>query len=651
MFSLIITIISIALTVAVTGGTMYYIGSATDEGGDVAAAAQLLTQSEQIAAAIDMRGLQAPGLLASVPDLVTGNYLAQVPVPPERAYASGTPKASDWWVVKEANRPVVVLQAKIKEKVCLAFNEKFQGNSTIRETIDPTLRIQCYGTAAPYSVLINTSTDSKLAVDSVDSWNDAVTAGTTPPGSTPLPQPQAAGGAVASSGTVSLATATLPAWKVGQFVNYDFKALFSDSQDAAPLMSEVVWSAEGTLPAGLVLDSATGVLSGTPATKGTLDYTVKATYKNATGQQVYKIVVQGIELEVVSISGGGGHTCAVTTSGGAKCWGDNWAGQLGNNSTDESGVPVDVADLTSGVASIASGDSHTCAVTTSGGAKCWGWNLLGQLGNDSTTNSLAPVDVSGLTSGVASIDSGLYHTCAVTTSGGAKCWGDNQFGKLGNDSTTPSWVPVDVWGLTSGVASIASGGSHTCAVTTSGGAKCWGQNYYGQLGNNSTDESLVPVDVSGLTSGVASIASGADHTCAVTTSGGAKCWGRNFDGQLGNDSTTNSLAPVDVSGLTSGVASIASGDVHACAVTTSGGAKCWGRNYSGQLGNNSFAGSSVPVDVSGLTSGVVSISLGYYHTCAVTTSGGAKCWGGNGNGQLGNTSNTDSEVPGDVLNP
>ncbi|WP_240592721.1 putative Ig domain-containing protein [Macromonas bipunctata] len=504
-------------------------------------------------------------------------------------------------------------------------------------------------------MVVNQSGDEAVLTAAVTAWNDnlalAGEGALAVEENAVIPVPVDAGGPVVTSGDVNLAIAALPQWKVGQFVNYDFKALFSDSQDAAPLMSEVVWSAEGTLPAGLTLDPVTGVLSGTPTAKGTLDYTVKATYKDATGQQVYKIVVQGIELEVVSISVGRYHTCAVTTSGGAKCWGSNGHGQLGNNSTTSSRVPVDVSGLTSGVASIDSGLSLTCAVTTSGGAKCWGLNDYGQLGNNSTTNSWVPVDVSGLTSGVASIDSGYGYTCAVTTSGGAKCWGLNGDGQLGNNSTTNSSVPVDVSGLTSGVASIVSGSDHTCAVTTSGGAKCWGSNRYGRLGNNSTDDSWGPVDVSGLTSGVASIASGWGHTCAVTTSGGAKCWGLNSYGRLGNSSTTDSWVPVDVSGLTSGVASIAGGYEHTCAVTTSGGAKCWGRNYSGQLGNNSTDDSWVPVDVSGLTSGVASIAGGWAHTCAVTTSGGAKCWGDNSSGQLGNNSTTNSSVPVDVLNP
>jgi alpha-tubulin suppressor-like RCC1 family protein len=134
----------------------------------------------------------------------------------------------------------------------------------------------------------------------------------------------------------------------------------------------------------------------------------------------------------------------------------------------------------------------------------------------------------------------------VTAAGGALCWGLNTAGRLGNNSTVTSLVPVQVTGRTSGIASISAGNGHTCALTTAGGALCWGTNDNGQIGNNSTTQRLVPVQVQGLTSGVASISAGGNHTCTVATSGGALCWGRNWNGQLGDGTTTQRLTPVDV---------------------------------------------------------------------------------------------------------
>ena len=187
--------------------------------------------------------------------------------------------------------------------------------------------------------------------------------------------------------------------------------------------------------------------------------------------------------------------------------------------------PVPVQGLASGVAQIAAGDYHTCAVKTSGAVLCWGDNDSGQLGNDSTTNSSTPVAVTGLSSGVVAIAAGGYHTCALTSVGGVKCWGDDGNGQLGDGGDTSESTPVNVSGLSSGVASIAAGESHTCAVTTSNGAKCWGYDGYGELGNGTTNDYHVPKAVSGLASTAAQLDLGANHTCAVTTSGAAECWG------------------------------------------------------------------------------------------------------------------------------
>ncbi len=339
---------------------------------------------------------------------------------------------------------------------------------------------------------------------------------------------------------------------------------------------------------------------------------------------------------VSAVSAGDFHTCALAVSGEVKCWGENAYGQLGDETTTAHSTPVDVIGLASGVSAVAAGDSHTCALTTGGGVKCWGYNYYGQLGDNTTTNHSTPMDVVGLTSGVSAIAAGPLHTCALTTGGGVKCWGYNYYGQLGDGTTTNRSTPVDVTGLASGVSAISVGGRHTCALTTAGGVKCWGNNNLGQLGYG-TDlyESSTPVNVVGLTSGVSAISAGDDHTCAVTTSSGIKCWGFNHNGQIGDATTTNRYTPVDAIGLASGVSGIAAGDDHTCALTTDGGAKCWGYNYYGQLGDDTTTNHSTPVDVVGLASGISTITTGKFHTCALTSAGGVKCWGYNDFGQLG----------------
>jgi RHS repeat-associated protein/uncharacterized repeat protein (TIGR01451 family) len=340
------------------------------------------------------------------------------------------------------------------------------------------------------------------------------------------------------------------------------------------------------------------------------------------------------------------HTCAVTAGGGAKCWGKNSSGQLGDGTTTQRNSPVDVSGLTTGVSNIAAGASHTCSLlATGGGVKCWGHNSSGQLGDNSTTQRTTPVDVSGLTSGVTAVVAGDFHTCALTTGGGVKCWGNNSNGQLGNNSTTNSSIPVNVSGLTSGVSLVTAGGNHTCALLITGGVKCWGRNGQGQLGDNTTTQRLTPVDVSGLTSGVSFVSAGYRQTCAMTTGGGAKCWGQNTNGQLGDGTTTQRNAPVDVSGLTSGVAGIRTGGFHTCARLTSGAVKCWGLNDNGQLGDGTTTQRTTPVSVSGITSNGTSMAIGYAHSCARVINSGLKCWGSNSNGQLSDGTVTYSTTP------
>ena len=352
--------------------------------------------------------------------------------------------------------------------------------------------------------------------------------------------------------------------------------------------------------------------------------------------------MSGLASGVTAIAAGAVHTCALMTGGGVKCWGDNHFGQLGDGTTTSHATPVDVLGLENDgvVTAITAGGSHTCALTTGSGVKCWGYNTDGQLGNDSTTNSPTPVPVSGLGSGVVTaIAAGHNHTCALTTGGGVKCWGYNGSGQLGNGSTTGSPTPVYVFGLENGgVTAIAADSGHTCALTTGGAVQCWGSNGYGALGNDSTTDSPTPVVVDGLGNFVVTaIAASWGHTCALTMNDGVKCWGYNGSGQLGDGSTDNQATPVGVVGLTNvEVTAIAAGYSHTCALTTDGGIKCWGLNSYGQLGDGTGTDSPTPVDVVGLTNvEMTAITAGVGHTCALTTGGGVKCWGLNSQGQLG----------------
>ena len=384
---------------------------------------------------------------------------------------------------------------------------------------------------------------------------------------------------------------------------------------------------------------------------------VEGISSNLAASAVYSLVVTGqspidscgepslVPANVAASSGiaetlslGAYHSCATFQGGATQCWGTNADGQLGDESVGLARSPAAVPGLSSGVTAIAAGYAHTCARLTGGAVKCWGANGSGRVGDNSTATRLAPVDVAGLSSGVVTLAAGGAHTCALLTGGAVKCWGANDWGQVGDNSTTTRLTPVDVAGLSSGVTAIAAGYDHTCALLTGGAVKCWGDNFWGQLGDNSTNSQFAPVDVAGLSSGVTAIAAGYAHTCARLTGGAVKCWGANGSGQVGDNSTATRLAPVDVSGLSSGVVTLSAGGFHTCALLTGGAVKCWGRNTSGQVGDNSTTTRLTPADVAGLSSGVTAIAAGYDHTCARLSGGALKCWGLNQYGQLGDAS-------------
>jgi len=357
--------------------------------------------------------------------------------------------------------------------------------------------------------------------------------------------------------------------------------------------------------------------------------------------------VSGMVGEVVMVSAGQWHTCAVTSSNNARCWGYNYTGQLGNGTYTSSSLPVDVTGLSTNAVFISAGTSHTCAITASRGVKCWGRNSDGQLGDGTNLDSTIPVDVTGLPANVTSLASGHYHTCAVLETGSVYCWGRNIDGQLGDGTTINRNSPVRVTGFGGGDTAVlvSAGSAHTCVLLSSGLVKCWGDNSSGQLGNGTTTDSLTPVTVSGLPANISSISSGNMHNCVLGTSGGVKCWGRNSDGQLGDGTTATRTTPVDVTGLSSSVSEISAKNNHSCALLTDGSMKCWGDNSTGQLGDGTGADRLIPVNVTGIGTGVQKIAAGNWHTCALTTSGSVKCWGLNTYGELGDGTNIDSNTP------
>ncbi|MCC7001025.1 MAG: hypothetical protein IT357_02625 [Gemmatimonadaceae bacterium] len=342
----------------------------------------------------------------------------------------------------------------------------------------------------------------------------------------------------------------------------------------------------------------------------------------------------------VGVDGGDGFTCAVADQG-TFCFGLNSAGQLGNATTTNSTVPVQVFAT---VSSVTAGGAHACGRDNSGVVRCWGAGGDGQLGDGAGADQSNPVLVAGGHVFLA-VSAGRAHTCGVKNDGSVWCWGSNSEGQLGTANTVGSLVPVQVQ---SGVlfAAVRAGGDHTCALDRSGAAYCWGANDRGQLGDATTTARSTPVAVSTMQR-FGWLATGDRHSCALDANGVAQCWGANTAGAIGDGTTVDRLNPAVVSSPTL-LADVVAGAEHSCAVSANGLAKCWGENASGQLGTGDFTDRVAPTLVA--VEGTFRLVLaGTDHTCGlaigvVTGDGGNEvtvsrrtllCWGSNSRGQFG----------------
>jgi alpha-tubulin suppressor-like RCC1 family protein len=361
-----------------------------------------------------------------------------------------------------------------------------------------------------------------------------------------------------------------------------------------------------------------------------------------TAMQWVPVGVHGLSTGVASVTAKGMHTCALTTGAVAYCWGQNIGGALGDGSGSNQNTPVPVVGLAAGTKAVVAADYHTCALTAANGVVCWGYNMFGQLGDGTLTSSSSPAQVVGLTSGVAVVAGGESHTCALLTNQTIKCWGFNAAGQIGDGRSRYRVGPVAVPALTSSVKGIFAAESHSCALKTNGALVCVGFNNQGELGDGTTVWTSTPTTVTGLPGSVTTVAARGRHTCAITAGGVLSCWGNNSYGEIGNGTTSVALTPVTVIG--SGVSQAAAGDSHMCAVV-SGALKCWGWNDAGQLGDGSTTNRTTPTAVNGLGPGVAKAGAGEHHTCAVTTLGAVLCWGKNDFGQLGDGTTINHPTP------
>ncbi len=346
------------------------------------------------------------------------------------------------------------------------------------------------------------------------------------------------------------------------------------------------------------------------------------------------------------------HACALV-GGTAYCWGAGTRGELGTGVTNGSAVAVPVAgSVTFASLSSRMPGEHSCGVSTTGAAYCWGNNAMGQLGNGLRTDASSPQPVAGALT-FSKISTGLAHTCGLTTAGLAYCWGVNLFGQVGDSTVGTSYPSPVAVKMPTGVTftDISAGGNFTCAVANTGDGWCWGFGGQGNLGTGGLEDRRAPTKVVGV-SGLAAISSGTSHSCGITAAGEGWCWGLAAAAGDGSASTAARMSPVRVSGGHV-FTEISAGDGKTCAAKSDGSLWCWGTNTNGQIGNGSTVNAIAPSPIPGNGSKIVAIGFNTVGaTCALNVGGlGVSCWGQNNLGQLGDGSSTLRTTPVSVLLP
>ncbi len=414
-----------------------------------------------------------------------------------------------------------------------------------------------------------------------------------------------------------------------------------EHQSGAPTRDTLETPRRVAVPAGL---SVTQFDPGVYTTCAVLsDGSVRCWGRNINGQlgngqrDVLVAPAQVSGFSATHLDAGIAHTCALR-AGGVSCWGDNWNGQLGIGTRSDRGVPTAIES--GSFARLAVGNRATCFGAATGSWRCTGSTHLGQLGLDPRVVLLRPMDAFTSAASIAEVSLGEAHTCGRSATGEATCWGANNEGQLGLGTTDDTPHPTHTWiAGHSGVVKVASGFGFTCMMRSAGEVLCWGDNYFGQLGDGTTTDRTRPIGVA-LPAPAVDLFAGQDHACALLGDGTPRCWGANRDGSLGDGTFDRRVRPVALL-LPSGVRirTMALGQSHSCGVSTTGELYCWGSNFRGELGlgREALYSAPVPQRVPGLTN-VADATLGWTHSCVRRNDGTVWCWGSNEFGQLGNGS-------------
>lgn len=333
---------------------------------------------------------------------------------------------------------------------------------------------------------------------------------------------------------------------------------------------------------------------------------------------------EDVEGCAIGISAGVEHSCAIVAGGDVYCWGENGDLQLGS-SGGSSATPRQVEGV-SGAVLVATADRHSCALLASGGRiVCWGANDRGQLGIGTTGAAALPGDFVVDSDGWSDLSATGEHTCSVDDDTNAWCWGDNQFGQVSADAGDIASSPEDSLTLFDSAIRVAAGGRHSVALIDDDSLTTWGEGNSPALGRGdpaSSDPYSIVVDAFDAEQ----VSAGAEHTCAVGTDRGVRCWGSSADGRLGLDGGDR-FSPVEI-GLDAD--QVRAGGRHTCALSGTD-LTCWGANDVGQLGADGNSGPS-PRPVAGEWT---SVATGADHTCALSADRAVLCWGANDAGQLG----------------